>query len=278
MTDGSAVLVAVLAGLAGLLCAGGGLLAVRLVGRLPEPEPRPEPEPSAEQGKDEGEEAGGDGSPQAGRRPSIAEQLARDEDPKTPYAVLAREARFVRAVVLWAGLGGVVVGGWAGWSWVLLVVLPVVPVLAALGVVDARTRYLPVRLVLPVTGWLVVVGLLVGPLTGAGDEAVRALIGLVVGRSVYWVLWFVWPAGLAFGDVRLAAPLGFVLGWAGWAELAVGLYAPTLLFGLLGLALAVVRRDRSLLRAPRAFGPAMLLGALVGLVAGAPVVSALLGT
>ena len=104
---------------------------------------------------------------------------------------------------------------------------------------------------------------------GSGKSTlVRALVGLVAARSIYWVLWFVHSAGMGFGDVRLAALLGLVLGRAGWAELVVGTYAPFLLFAVPGLLLALVRRDRSLLRAAYPFGPFMVLGALVGLVAG----------
>ena len=93
-------------------------------------------------------------------------------------------------------------------------------------------------------------------------------VAMLALRSFYWVLWFVHSAGMGFGDVRLAALLGLVLGRAGWAELVVGTYAPFLLFAVPGLLLALVRRDRSLLRAAYPFGPFMVLGALVGLVAG----------
>lgn len=46
------------------------------------------------------------------------------------------------------------------------------------------------------------------------------------------------------------------------------MYAPFLLFGLPGLALAIVRRDRTLMRTPYPFGPAMLAGLVVGVVLG----------
>ena len=53
---------------------------------------------------------------------------------------------------------------------------------------------------------------------------------------------------MGFGDVRLAALLGFALGHVGWAELLVGIYSGFLVFGLPGLLLALVRWDRRLLR------------------------------
>jgi len=106
-----------------------------------------------------------------------------------------------------------------------------------------------------------------------GDPAayVRGLVGLVVVRSVFWVLWWLRSAGMGFGDVRLSALLAFALGYLGWGELLVGSYAGFLLFGVPGLALAVLRRDRALLRTAYPFGPAMLAGAVLGVLVGGPV-------
>nr|WP_281380951.1 prepilin peptidase [Nocardioides panaciterrulae] len=146
-----------------------------------------------------------------------------------------------------------------------------------MGYVDLRTRLLPKVVVLPMT-WLAIA--LVGAcaaVTGDGHALVRALVGMVAARSVFWVLWWVDSAGLGFGDVRLAALLGLELAWFGWAELAVGTYAAFLVFGVPGLLVALWRRDRRLLRTALPFGPAMLLGALVGLAAGAGLWSHLAG-
>ena len=93
---------------------------------------------------------------------------------------------------------------------------------------------------------------------------------MVAARVVFWILWFIRSAGMGFGDVRLSALLGFVLAYVGWPEYALGLYSGFLLFGLPGLLLALVRRDRSLLKKAYPFGPFLLLGALLGIVVGDP--------
>ena len=169
-------------------------------------------------------------------------------------------------------LAGAVSGGSAGASldsgWALAAVLLAAPSCVALAFVDWHTRLLPSKIVLPATGAVLALLAVEWAVTGEHDAPLRALIGLVVARSIYWVLWFVRSAGMGFGDVRLAALLGLVLGRAGWAELVVGTYAPFLLFAVPGLLLALVRRDRSLLRAAYPFGPFMVLGALVGVLAG----------
>jgi len=76
------------------------------------------------------------------------------------------------------------------------------------------------------------------------------------------------PAGVGFGDVRMVGWLGFVLGHVGPTAALVGLYVPFLLFGVPGLLLALVRRDRSLLRRAFPFGPFLVAGAVLGVVVG----------
>jgi leader peptidase (prepilin peptidase) / N-methyltransferase len=97
---------------------------------------------------------------------------------------------------------------------------------------------------------------------------VRALIAMVVLRTVFWVLWWIHSAGMGFGDVRLSALLGFALGYLGWAQALVGIYAGFLLFVVPGIVVAIVRRDRRFLRVAIPFGPFLLVGAVIGVLAG----------
>jgi leader peptidase (prepilin peptidase)/N-methyltransferase len=233
---------------AGLACAVAGLLVPYVVARLPEPPAVPDLEDGAE--------------------PTPAQQVVLDEGPKPPYAELARAPGFAAATATTAGFSGALLGWSLGWEGELLLVLPLAPVGAALALVDLRCRLLPRWLVLPTLGLALVYGVAAWLLTGSADDLVRGLIGMVAARSVFWVLWFIRSAGMGFGDVRLSALLGFVLAHLGWAEYAVGLYAPFLLFAVPGLVLAVVRRDRSLLKRAMPFGPFLLAGALLGVVAG----------
>jgi leader peptidase (prepilin peptidase)/N-methyltransferase len=54
-----------------------------------------------------------------------------------------------------------------------------------------------------------------------------------------------------------------------------GVYAAFLAFAVPGLLLAVLRRDRGVLKASYPFGPFLLAGALAGVVLGAPLWSGL---
>src|SRR5690606_3532664 len=68
---------------------------------------------------------------------------------------------------------------------------------------------------------------------------------------------------LGLGDVKLAALLGMGLGWFSWSTVLVGVYAGFIVGGVVGVVLLVTRevgRDGDL-----AYGPPMMVGALLGL-------------
>ena len=65
-----------------------------------------------------------------------------------------------------------------------------------------------------------------------------ALGGMVGLRTFFWLLWFIRSAGMGFGDVRLAAIVGLVLGWEGLDALVVGAWIGFVSFALPGVALA----------------------------------------
>jgi leader peptidase (prepilin peptidase)/N-methyltransferase len=181
-----------------------------------------------------------------------------------------------RSGVASAGAAAVVAAS-VGDDWWLVVLVPLVPVCVALAFIDWHTRLLPAVVVLPATAYAVLAGLAGWPVTGDPADLVRAALGLLIARSVYWLLWFLHSAGMGFGDVRLAALLGFALGHVGWPEFGVGMYAGFLVFGVPGLLLAVVKWDRSLLKTAFPFGPFMIAGALLGLVVGPVVTGYLVG-
>lgn len=202
-----------------------------------------------------------------------------DPEPAEParptYAAVAAQPHLAVVSALTSALAAALVASSVGARWSLVGLVPLVPLGVALAIVDARTRLLPRVLVLPATGVLLGLAVVGALAAGEPDDLVRAVLGLLLGRSVLWLLWFVRPAGMGFGDVRLAALLGLALGYLGWPELLVGLYAGFLLFGVPGALLALVRRDAALLRTAYPFGPFLLGGALLGIVLGDPVARAL---
>jgi len=246
-------LAAALVGLVG--CGLGGALTPYLIRRLPEPPPDPEPE--------EGTEL------------TAAQKARLEEPPKELYADLGRRPRLGLVAAAISAVAGAGIGAALGWEWLLWLLLPLVPVGTLLGIVDHRTRLLPSIVVLPATLVALVYGGIRWAATGDSDELVRGAVCLVLVRSIFWVLWFIRRAGMGFGDVRLSALLGCVLGYAGGVPLLVGLYSAFLLFAIPGLLFAIAKRDRSVLKRAYPFGPFLLVGAWLGIVAGEPLVAAI---
>jgi leader peptidase (prepilin peptidase)/N-methyltransferase len=92
--------------------------------------------------------------------------------------------------------------------------------------------------------------------------------------AVYFALCFAYPAGMGFGDVKLAGVLGLCTGWLGWGAWGLALFASFLLGGLFGIALVLSRRGGRKTAVP--FGPFMLLATLLAVLWATPLVDAYL--
>jgi leader peptidase (prepilin peptidase) / N-methyltransferase len=159
-------------------------------------------------------------------------------------------------------------------------VLPAFLYLAAVGValalIDIDVKRLPNALTYPSYP---VALLLLGLAAVLGSDSgafVRALLGGVVAFAFYFVLVLAYPAGMGLGDVKLAGVLGLYLGWLGWGVLAAGLFLGFLLGGVLGVLLVALRKGGRKTKVP--FGPFMLLGTLVAVLAGQELVDAYVST
>ncbi|MDN4616242.1 prepilin peptidase [Leifsonia sp. F6_8S_P_1B] len=144
----------------------------------------------------------------------------------------------------------------------------------ALALIDLDTHRLPNAIVLP--GYAVGALLLgaAGLLAGDPGALLRAAIGGAALFLLYLALALAYPGGMGFGDVKLAGVLGLFLGFLGWDALVVGAFAAFVLGGLFAVALLVLRRARRGTGIP--FGPWMLAGAWLGILAGPAVARAYL--
>lgn len=173
--------------------------------------------------------------------------------PRTPYAVLT--ALLATTLALTTGPHPELA------VWLLL--LPAWVVLAS---VDVQVRRLPDPLTL---GLGVTAPLSLGAaalIPGHTGEWTTALLGAVVLGAAILVLHLLNPEGMGYGDAKLAVGLGAVLGWYGWNTLLLGAFTGFALGALYGGALAVVRRSRA---TTIAFGPFLIAGAVLGVLAGA---------
>ena len=138
----------------------------------------------------------------------------------------------------------------------------------ALALIDLDVHRLPNAIVVP--SYLVVGALLTTSaiLTSAWSPLIMAGIGFASLGGLYLVLATVRPGAMGLGDVKAAALAGAMLGWLGVEELLVGAFAGIILGGLFAVGLLLAGHGR---RSAIAFGPWLLGGAWVGILAGEPI-------
>lgn len=144
----------------------------------------------------------------------------------------------------------------------------------ALAMIDAEHKRLPNSIVLP--SYPVVAALLAiaSAIDGDWSAFVRALIGGAILYAFYFVVWFAYPAGMGFGDVKLAGVIGGVLAYLSWHPFAVGAFGGFFLGALGGVLLMALRGGTRKSQIP--FGPYMIAAALLAIFVADPVADAYL--
>ena len=167
----------------------------------------------------------------------------------------------VGALVTWAVVAD------QGWTWALLPYLFLVPVGAAISAIDLRTLIVPTRIVWPAA--VITAVLCIGAAAAEGQLKwiLGALVGVVALAGPLFVIWFIFPAGMGFGDVRLCVMLGMVVGLAAsttgrsWPWSAVLCVMCLGISAIVGLVIAIPGLLVGLKKVP--FGPALVVGALL---------------
>lgn len=145
--------------------------------------------------------------------------------------------------------------------------LALTPVATLLTTVDLRVHRLPDPLTLPLTPAVLLLLALAAQLPDHTGTYGTALYGALTLAAAYLALHLLNPSGMGFGDVKLAPALGAALGWYGWPTLLLGTFATFASGALYGLVLVVSGRANRKSAIP--FGPFLLLGTLLGVLAGA---------
>jgi len=176
-----------------------------------------------------------------------------------PFVELAAPTGFILA--LWS----------LGVTWLLVPVLWFIPVALTVAVIDLRTLIVPTAIVWPATGILVAGSVLAAGLTGEWGRLLVAIIGVAVVAGPLFAIWFVVPAGMGFGDVRLAVSVGWLVGFYGgtrpMAGVALGVIT-LLAASVLGLLIGLVALGVRGRKAQVPFGPGFVLaGFTVALIA-----------
>lgn len=184
---------------------------------------------------------------------------------KEPYAALADRRWLTPGLAIVAAvMAGVVAWRIESAELVPLWVL-VVGVGSWLTYIDWHTRLLPYVIVGPTyVAALVLVGLgaaLLRDVQVFVHALVANIVVYVIFRLLHWIASKRFGGAFGYGDVRLSGVLSLALGALGPSEVFVGMYAGFVLGAVLGLVLSWLRIVDS---KGYAFGPYMVLGAVIG--------------
>ena len=158
---------------------------------------------------------------------------------------------------------------------VALAFLSFAAVSVVLSLIDLDTRRLPNVIVLPSYVVSLVLLALACALGADWSALLRSILAMAALFAFYAILRAIRPDGMGGGDVKLAGLIGIQLGWLGWGSVVVGAFAAFVLGGIFGVALLLARRAGRRTAIP--FGPWMLVGAWVGIIAGEPIARWYLG-
>ena len=141
--------------------------------------------------------------------------------------------------------------------------------LVTITVIDLQVQRIPDRITFPTLALALPLLIAVSVERDVTDSLRGALIGAAAYFGFLFLTHLIYPAGMGFGDVKLALVMGLFLGWLGWSTtypvagpLQLVFYALMLgcvLGVIFGLGVQLITKKRGAFP----FGPALALGCLV---------------
>jgi leader peptidase (prepilin peptidase)/N-methyltransferase len=195
----------------------------------------------------------------AGAREALATTTVKDGTPRVLGPLLP-----TWLLSLFGAGAGMLVAVRFGWSPVLPAYLILAAITPPLSAIDLAVHKLPDRILAPATvatsGLFGVAAMHAG--TWHGIE--RALMAAFLLAAVFLVLAIAAGGSFGLGDVKLLALTGLYLGYSGWRQVFIGVFATFLIAALAGIGIAI--HARRLVGTSVALGPAILSGTLLSLL------------
>jgi leader peptidase (prepilin peptidase) / N-methyltransferase len=157
-----------------------------------------------------------------------------------------------------------------GADWVVPAYLVFFVCLVSVTVIDAERQIIPNYIVYPTIFTSVPLLALAALLQDEWDRFGQSMLGATLGFLALAAIWAVYPAGMGFGDVRLAFVLGLFLGWISLSHVLAGMFLGVALIAVIGILLALLSLKN--LQDHIAFGPFLAAGSTLAVFAGEPMI------
>lgn len=177
------------------------------------------------------------------------------------YAGARPDSRRLMSTALAALVIGALAGAAAGWTVLLPAYLSIALAGSALTVIDYEHHRLPNRLVYPAAVGAFVLLALAAAVDHDWHDYLRAVEAAAVAYAALFLLKFISPRSFGWGDVRLGGVLGAYLGYNSWIAVYYGLFGGFVLGSVVAIVLMAARR--ATMKTALAFGPMLLVGALI---------------
>lgn len=181
--------------------------------------------------------------------------------------------RVVATCLLSAVLFGLI--AWSlGAVGVLIPYLVFAAMTVALFLTDIDHKRIPNRITYPGTPLVAILLALGAMADGTLSFLPRALLGCLAYTAFFGIVYLVARGGFGFGDVKLAVSLGLFTAFLGWDRLLLAGMATAAVGGL--VALGAVLSGRAGAKSEIPYGPPMIVGSWVSIIAGERLVGLLL--
>lgn len=207
----------------------------------------------------------------AGQLVNLLVERIPDKKPLRPLGLRLRPGGRRRAVVqLACGVLWAAVALRFGADWAVPAYLVFFTSLLAISVIDFDLHIIPNRLVYPTIFVCVPLLALAAAAEGDWGRLRQALLGAALAWLGLLVVHLISPAGMGFGDVRLAFVLGLFLGWLSLRHVLTGIFLGFLLGAVIGVGLVVLRVRGRKDAVP--FGPFLAGGTVLAVIFGEQII------
>lgn len=161
-----------------------------------------------------------------------------------------------------------------GWNWRVVPMLGLVPAGVAISVIDFRTLIVPTRIVWPAFGLVLALSAISSTMADGWSWWPTALVGLISLAGPLFVLWFLLPSGMGFGDVRLAVLLGWTVGFYGGSRPIAGVVLSVFVLlaaSLIGIAVGVMALGARGRKAKVPWGPSLCSAGYLAIILAQPI-------